>query len=292
MKLRALALGALLGLAVLGFALAVPVSRAAGGEGPPGSRAASNASGAGAAVASRPPAVAAADTSREGRAVAVGAARTGTEAPVRAANVRLFTIKFRDPSDVARLIGDLLSERGSVTTQPKLRTVIVQDTPDILDKIQVLIGSYDVPPRSVEFTVTLILASLAEEGREERPSISTEVRGIADALPDITRWTNYKTLDSVKIAGSEGSRTSRDLAEAYRVEFNLESVSESRGIIRLNPFSLQKAERDAAGAVTYRSVYTTTVNLKNDKLLTIGATKSETSPRALFLAIRARIEAP
>ena len=40
---------------------------------------------------------------------------------------------------------------------------------------------------------------------------------------------------------------------------------------------LEKAERDANGVLTYRSVYTTTVNLKNEKLLTIGATKSETS---------------
>ena len=205
-------------------------------------------------------------------------------------SVRLFTIKFRDPSDVASLVGHLLSEKGSVTTQPRLRTVIVQDTRDILDKIETLIGSYDVPPRSVEFTVTLILATLAEEGRGQ--GISNEVRGIAEALSDITRWTNYKTLDNVKIAGSEGSVTSRELADSYRIEFNLESVSEARGIIRLNPFSLQKVERDTNGASIYRSVYTTTVNLKNEKLLTIGATKSETSPRAVFLAIRARIESP
>lgn len=209
--------------------------------------------------------------------------------PKGAPSVRLFTIKFRDASDVVTLISPLLSVKGSVTSQPRLRTVTVEDAPDILEKVQALINAYDVPPRNVEFTVTLILATLADEGKQ---SISREVRGIAETLPDITRWTNYKTLDSVKITGSEGARSSRELADLYKVEFDLESVSESRGIIRLNPFSLQRGERDATGAVRYRSVYTTTVNLKNEKLLTIGATKSETSPRALFLAIRARIEAP
>jgi len=207
--------------------------------------------------------------------------------------VRLFKISFRDPSDVAQLVGPLLSEKGSVTTQPRLRTVTVQDSPAILERVAVLVASYDVPPRSVDFTVTLILASLADDAKgDARQSISTEVRGIAEALQDITRWTNYKTLDSVNITGSEGSRTVRDLADDYRVELNLESVSESHGIIRLNPFSLQKVQRDPGGGVTYRSIYTTTVNLTNGKLLTIGATKSETSPRALFLAIRARIESP
>ena len=232
-----------------------------------------------------PPPGAPKGASGSGRSATAAAAVSGNEA----VSVRLFTIKFRDPSDVALLIGPLLSEKGSVTTQPKLKTLTIQDAPGILDKIQVLIASYDVPPRNVEFTVTLILASQADEGQQP---ISREVRGITETLPDITRWTNYKTLDSVSIAGSEGSRTSRDLADAYRVEFDLESVSESRGIIRLNPFSLQKGERDANGLMAYRPIYTTTVNLKNEKLLTIGATKSETSPRALFLAIRARIETP
>ena len=198
-------------------------------------------------------------------------------------------IKFRDPGDVALLVGPLLTDKGSVTTVPKLRTVTVQDRREVLDRIQDVIASYNVPPRNVEFTVTLIMASRAAESGG---SISREVRGITEALPDITRWTNYRTLDSVTIAGSEGSRTARELANVYRIDFDLEAVSESRGIIRLNPFSLQKAEKGPGGETVYRPVYTTTVNLKNDKLLTIGATKSETSPKALFLTIRAHIENP
>ena len=234
-------------------------------------------------------------TASTGRAqFAAGTPRVAAPAaPAAGMQVRLFHIKFKDPGDAALLVSPQLSENGAVTTQPRLRILTVQDTPAVLDRIQDLLASFDVPPRSVEFTVTLILASLAEEATAEgKPPISRVVRGIAEALPDITRWTNYKTLDSVKIEGSEGSKTTRDLADSYKVEFTLESVSESRGIIRLNPFSLLKGETDAGGTLVYRSVYTTTVNLKNEKLLTIGATKSETSPRALFLAMRARIEAP
>ena len=213
-----------------------------------------------------------------------------TAAPSGPISVRVFTIKFRNPSDVAQLVTPLLSERGSITTgPPRLRTLTVQDRPEVLGRIADLITSYDLPPRNVQFTVTLIMATRNEEAGQ---SISREVRGISEALPDITRWTNYKTLDSVTISGSEGSRTTRDLADAYRITFDLESVSDARGIIRLNPFSLEKVDKGVTGAPVFTSVYTTTVNLTNDKLLTIGAAKSETSPRALFLAIRARIEKP
>lgn len=219
---------------------------------------------------------------------AAGSTEAGAGDP-SAVTARAFSIRFRDPGDVALLIGPLLSVKGSVITQPKLRTVTVQDTREILDRVRDLIASYDVPPRSVEFTITLILASRGEEGRQP---ISREVRGITEALPDITRWTDYKTLDSATIVGSEGSRTLRDLADSYRIEFQLESVSESRNIIRLNPFSLQKLERDDKGTISYRTIASATVNLTNQRLLTIGATKSQTSDRALFLAIKARIQNP
>jgi len=213
-------------------------------------------------------------------------------APARPANeaaapvgVRVFKIQFKDPSDVAQLVGQLLTEKGSVAFSPKLKTLTVQDHRDVLDRVAEAIGSYDLPPRNVQFTVTLILASMGEQARQP---ISREVRGIADSLLNLPNWTDYKTLGSSAISGSEGSRVSLDIDD-YRVEFDIESVSESRGIIRLNPLVLQRAVKGADGAVNYRPVYRQTCNLTNDRLLTIGATKSESDAKAVFLAFRARI---
>lgn len=201
---------------------------------------------------------------------------------------RVFKIQFKDPSDVAQLVGQLLTENGSVTFSPKLRTLTVQDRRDVLDRVQDVINTYDLPPRNVQLTVTLILASMGEKAAKQ--PISREVRGITDSLLNLPQWTEYKTLGSSAISGTEGGRASVDIDE-FRIELDIESVSESRGIIRLNPLVLQRAVKGADGAVSYRPVYRQTCNLTNDRLLTIGATKSESDSKAVFLAIRARIQA-
>ena len=85
--------------------------------------------------------------------------------------------------------------------------------------------------------MTLILASRPEEAKQP---ISHEVRGITEALIDITKWTEYTPLGSITISGSEGSSEALDIDE-FHIEFEIESVSEGRGVIRLNPFILQKA---------------------------------------------------
>lgn len=214
------------------------------------------------------------------------AAPASHEAP-GAITARVFKIQFKDPSDVAQLVGQLLTDKGSVTFSPKLKTLTVQDRRDVLDRVQEVINTYDLPPRNVQLTVTLILASMGEQGAKQ--PISREVRGITDSLLNLPQWTEYKTLGSSAVSGSEGAKASVDIDD-FRIELDIESVSESRGIIRLNPLVLQRAVKGADGAVSYRPVYRQTCNLTNDRLLTIGATKSESDSKAVFLAIRARIQ--
>lgn len=225
------------------------------------------------AAAAERPAVSSAERSREASATVAA---------------RVFKIQFKDPSDVAQLVGQLLTEKGSVSFSPKLKTLTVQDRRDVLDRIQEVVNSYDLPPRNVQLTVTLILARMGDQAKKQ--PISREVRGIADSLLNLPNWTEYKTLGSAAISGSEGGKASVDIDD-FRIELDIESVSESRGIIRLNPLVLQRAVKGADGAVNYRSVYRQTCNLTNDRLLTIGATKSESDSKAVFLAIRARIQA-
>jgi len=218
---------------------------------------------------------------------ASGTAKAPARETTTSIAARVFKIQFKDPSDVAQLVGQLLTEKGSVSFSPKLKTLTVQDRRDVLDRVQDVINSYDLPPRGVQMTVTVILAGMGEQAGKQ--PISREVRGITDSLLNLPNWTEYKTLGSSAISGSEGSKASVDIGE-FRIELDIESVSESRGIIRLNPLVLQRAIKGADGAVSYRPVYRQTCNLTNDRLLTIGATKSEADSKAVFLAIRARIQ--
>ena len=229
--------------------------------------------------------------------------------PVAALRARSFTIRYRNPGDVAQLIQPALSERGSYTLQPALHTLIVQDAEESLARVADLIRSFDVPPRNVGVTINLLLCSQEPAGQQ---SLSKEVRGITDVLADITKWKNCKRIDSVSITGSEGAVTSRTLAGedrsgAYSIELGIQSVDDEHGVIRIDPFTVRKdvhaettlpklgsgsassAKRAEQQPPIWRQVYSTKLNLQPNLLLTLVAARSEKSEEALFLTIRAKV---
>ena len=87
---------------------------------------------------------------------AVWADETG---PAEELETRVFQAHFKEVSDLFLLIEGHVTEAGSIWMQPKLKTISITDTPDILDRIEKLIAGFDLPPRNVEVSFRLILAS-------------------------------------------------------------------------------------------------------------------------------------
>ena len=156
--------------------------------------------------------------------LAAGVAAHAQSEPVSA---RAFEIRFRPLADAADVVGPLLSEDGTLTLRPRLRTMVVEDRPDVLRRVAELLADWDAPPRNVEFTLTLLLGSQAGDDEAGDPApgdLSTEVRGVLDMLGDVTRWTSYQSLGSRSVTGTAGESVSAELAEGYRVVFQVDAV--------------------------------------------------------------------
>src|SRR5262249_55073858 len=72
---------------------------------------------------------------------------------------KAFVIKFRKVDEVASIVNTLLSDKGAVTMQPRLQTIVVQDYEKNLRQIEMAITAFDVPPPAVEISVKLVRAS-------------------------------------------------------------------------------------------------------------------------------------
>jgi hypothetical protein len=201
---------------------------------------------------------------------------------------QLFTIRFKDINDVYLLIEPLLSVKGSVQMQPRLKTLAVTDDEETLRKIEEMIQSYDLPPRNVEVALQLILATTPEGAPEK---ISPRIRGIIEKLNELsTRWSDYRLLGSATVMSSEGEKTSVQLGEDYRISFAVDYASEDQKMVRFKRFTLDRRERpsDREGIEErYSRVLDTALNLKSDQLYIFGASKVESSNRALFMTITA-----
>jgi len=203
---------------------------------------------------------------------------------------RAFPVKFKSLADAAELVSPMLSPQGTVTLQPRLKTLTVQDTAEILDRIAAVLKSFDTAPRDVEIAMSLFLGTDRREqeaGRAVPPSAMTrDVRGIAETLGDFTKWNSYEPLGGRAVTAAEGGRVTATLSDEYRVAYDIETVRDDT--VHLTNFVLQRVTRSAEGKEIVQDVYSAAVVLPVGRMLMLGAAQNPESKRALFLTLRAK----
>ena len=205
-------------------------------------------------------------------------------------SARAFSVKYKSLSDAAELVSPLLSPQGTITLQPRLKTLTVQDHVGVLDRIDALLKSFDTAPRSVEIAMSLFLGTDRREqeaGRTVPPQTTTrEVRGIAETLGDFTKWNSYEPLGGRAVTAAEGGRVTVNLSEEYRVSYDVETVRDET--VRLTNFLLQRLTKGADGKEKLQDIYSASVVLPVGRMAIVGAAQNPESKRALFLSLQAR----
>lgn len=200
---------------------------------------------------------------------------------------RIFTIKFKTVDSVYLLASPMLGLRGSIRAQPHQRTLSIVDTPQNLARIAQAISSFDVPPRSVEVEVQLILATTGKGSPEPTPP---PIRGVIEKLNALsTRWNDYRLVGNARVRGTEGEFSSLRVGDEYRVNFRVDAVSVESRIIRFKPFELERRDLTVEGNERYTRIMNTVLNLRESQLFIVGASKMEQSNRALFMTITASL---
>jgi hypothetical protein len=205
-------------------------------------------------------------------------------------SARAYEVKYKTLADAAELVSPLLSPQGTVTLQPRLKTLTVQDRISVLDRVASLLGSFDVAPRNVEIAMSLFLGTDRREqeaGRIIPPSSMTrDVRGIAETLGDFTKWNANEPLGGRAVTGVEGGRVTVNLSDEYRVAYDIDTVRDQS--VKLTNFVLQRVTRAADGKEKIQDVYSAAVVLPVGRMLMLGAAQNPESKRALFLTLQAR----
>lgn len=215
-------------------------------------------------------------------------------APDEPLEVRAFEVRYRPLGDAAELIGAVLSAQGTVTLKPRLGTLVVEDRAAVLLKVEGLLRGWDLPPRSVEVTLSLFLGRReggpAGEGAPRGSALTRDVRGMLDVLGDFTQWTSYEPLGSRSVTGVEGEPVVAAVAGDYRVSFTVHSVHEGPGRTRVkfDRFALQREVPTGDGGRRVDDLYTASMVVEADRLTLLVAASAPDSQRALFLALQVR----
>jgi hypothetical protein len=145
-------------------------------------------------------------------------------------SARAFAVKFKSLADAAEIVSPVLSPDGTMTLQPRLKTLTIQDRPAVLDRVGKLLDSFDTPPRTVDVTLSLFLGTDRRDqdpGKAPPPSsLTRDVRGVAETLSDFTKWNAYEPLGARSVSGTEGGRVTVGLSDEFRVSYDIEAVRE------------------------------------------------------------------
>ncbi|MFH1843028.1 MAG: secretin N-terminal domain-containing protein [bacterium] len=78
-------------------------------------------------------------------------------------NVQTFRLDYAKPDDVLPVITQLLSENGRASSYPPLRSLVVEDMPEVLQNVSSVISSLDVSPRQVIIEAKIMEARMSRD---------------------------------------------------------------------------------------------------------------------------------
>lgn len=204
---------------------------------------------------------------------------------------RAFEVRYRPLADAADLVGPLLSPEGTLTLRPRLKVLVVEDRVSVLDRVESLLRSFDLPPKNVEVTFSLVLGTNRHGGvyrRNPGRAFSKEVTGVIETLGNFTKWVAFEPLGSRSVNGLEGDEVAAVLSDEYRVVFAINSVDEATGKVEFRRVSLQRLKTTAEGEESVENLYTAGMVVTAGKMHVVGAARDPNSNRALFLILNVK----
>jgi len=204
---------------------------------------------------------------------------------------RVFKLEHASVSEASAAIQPMLSEAGSLTLQPKLSRIVVQDQPEIIDRVTELIENLDHIRGLYSVQVELL------EGTDPKPFGTRDEIKAEERLRKIFKVEALRRLGNSIIEGQLGNRAQADLGTDFRVSF-LPLPPERSGDtpwgavvsserISLRPLILERMETSSDGELTTREILRTNVLLSKKQTVYIGAGNSEDSGHVLVLIVHA-----
>lgn len=218
-----------------------------------------------------------------------------TAAPSFAANpvvvVRVFVLKHRRAEEAALRVRPYRTESGSVLVESRQNTLTVRDEAPAVEQMTRAIASYDVPPRGVSVSVTLLRAGEAPKPGEVH-SIPKEIEPVGRHLMKVFGFSGFTALDSVVVQGVEGDTVAYPVGNDFRLAFFLEPTGDEP-IVRMKSLSLER-RRDNTGVDVWKSVVKTTINVPvgQGQTFVLAVGKDEAASSALFLVFTAGWRGP
>jgi type II secretory pathway component GspD/PulD (secretin) len=209
-------------------------------------------------------------------------------------------VNYIDAGELVNILNSYKSPRGRVQLQRNRNTLIIEDTPDFVDKLLSIIKELDVMPLDLMFTVDVILGSMKEEPGESIPGSDRLLK----ELKGLLKYKHFSRLDTTMIKIQDNGRSAQRMGGqgiGLMLELRPRHIKDGsqdgfQVALDLRQTTRRHERRDAQGNVEYfgspleksLSLLHTTLSLKDGERSVVGVSKLNGGDTALILVIEGK----
>jgi hypothetical protein len=204
---------------------------------------------------------------------------------------RVFTLEHISVSEASSAVQPLLSDHGSLILQPSRSRLTVQDLPQVVDRVAILVADLDSLPDSYSVQVELF------EGGSEPYSSATQAQ-VDQRLQKMFNFASFRQLGSAVLEGEFGSPAQADLGGGFQISFSAQPIEYSEDTpwgspdpgerLHLRPLILRRVTVQPDGTQEIDILLRTNVLIAPNQKVYIGAGNSEDADRGLVLVVHSQ----
>ncbi len=204
---------------------------------------------------------------------------------------RVFTLEHISVSEASSAVQPLLSEHGSLILQPSRSRLTVQDLPQVVDRVAILVADLDSLPDSYSVQVELF------EGGSEPYSAATQAQ-VDQRLRKMFKFASFRRLGSAVLEGELGSPAQADLGGGFQVSFSSHAIEYSEDTpwgspdpgerLYLRPLILRRVTVQPDGTQEIAILLRTNILIAPKQKVYIGAGTSEDADSGLVLVVHSQ----
>jgi len=214
---------------------------------------------------------------------------------------RVVKVNYIEAQEAFQILMAYKSQRGRIQIQRNRNILIIEDTPDFVDKLLSILNELDVRPLDLMFTVNVIMGSMEEKGGEK---ISGSDQLLKE-LKSLLKYEHFARLDTSMIKVQDNGRTSQRmggqgiglLLELYPRHVSDGAEDGFQVELSLRQTTRQFSRPGEDGKLQYMgtpleksmSLLQTSLMLKDGERSVVGVSKLNGGDTALILVIEGKV---
>jgi len=205
-------------------------------------------------------------------------------------------VNYIDARSVVSILDPYTSRNGRIQVVRESNMLIVEDIPEMVEKILSILKEIDIKPLDLQFTVDLIMGSMSgdiEAGvSRSKPTERLKSDPLIKELTRVLAYESFMKLDSTLIKVQDNSRSTQRMGGeglTFRLDLQPRFIKEEDGESIRVELSLTKDSYKNDGSLIALTLINTTISLKSGERSVVGVSKLNGGDKALILILSGKV---